>query len=425
MKIDIKVPSPGESITEVEMANWFVNSGDFVEKDQELGEIESEKATLPLIADKSGVVEIIIEAGATVPVGKIVCKIDTSKKGTPSRKDETSNQQPPDSYRETSTLRQAQGGAQHTSTLAHLPITIGNTNIKTTPLAKKIMDEHNFSTDDIINGLKKLSSKEVNAVIQTLGKEVPAPKMKSGIAVRDVERTKITNLRKKLSQRLVAVKNETAMLTTFNEADMSKIIGLRKKYQSVFVEKHGVKLGFMSFFTKAITQALLEFPSVNSRIDGDEIIKPSFCDIGIAVQTNKGLMVPVLRNVETMGLAEIEKQIIEFAAKARRNRISIEEMSGGSFTITNGGIFGSMLSTPIINPPQSAILGIHNIIERPIAVDGKVVIRPMMYLALSYDHRVIDGRDSVGFLVKVKEYIENPEKMLFEGMDPETILLQL
>lgn len=424
MLIEIKVPSPGESISEVEMANWFVKTGDFVETDQEIGEIESEKATLPLIADKSGQIEIVVEAGNTVEVGAVVCRIDTSKvgpstsSGTANQQQVTSNQQQvtsPSTSSGTAIQQQVTSNQQPDSTSA----------IKATPLAQKIMDDYNLSTEDIINGLKKLSSKDVKAVIQGLSSDNSAPQVKITNASRDEDRTKMSNLRKKLSQRLVAVKNETAMLTTFNEADMSKIMGLRKKYQPVFIEKHGVKLGFMSFFTKAIAKALEEFPSINSRIEGDDIVSPAFFDIGIAVQTDKGLMVPVIRNVETMGLADIEKQIVEFAGKAKKNRISIEDMTGGSFTITNGGTFGSMLSTPIINPPQSAILGMHNIIERPVAVNGEVVIRPMMYLALSYDHRIIDGKDSVGFLVKVKNYIENPERMLFEGMDPEKILLEL
>jgi 2-oxoglutarate dehydrogenase E2 component (dihydrolipoamide succinyltransferase) len=235
----------------------------------------------------------------------------------------------------------------------------------------------------------------------------------------------MSNLRKKLSQRLVAVKNETAMLTTFNEADMSRIIEIRQKHQSEFVEKHGVKLGYMSFFTKAVSQALKEFPNLNSRIEGDDIITPSYTDIGIAVQTDKGLMVPVVRNTETMDLASIEKAIMELAGKAKKNRIGIDDMTGGTFTITNGGIFGSMLSTPILNPPQSGILGMHNIIDRPIALNGQVVIRPMMYLALTYDHRLVDGRDSVSFLVKVKDYIENPEKLLLGGKNTEKLLLRL
>jgi 2-oxoglutarate dehydrogenase E2 component (dihydrolipoamide succinyltransferase) len=244
-------------------------------------------------------------------------------------------------------------------------------------------------------------------------------------ASRDVKKTSMSQLRKKISERLVAVKNETAMLTTFNEADMSTVMALRKQYQENFVEKHGVKLGFMSFFTKAVTIALQQYPKVNSFLEGDGIVSPDYCDVGIAVQTEKGLMVPIIRNTETLGLAEIEKQILDIAGRARKNRISMDELSGGTFTITNGGIFGSMLSTPILNPPQSGILGMHNIIDRPIALNGKVEIRPMMYIALSYDHRVIDGKDSVGFLTTVKEYIENPSAMLFGDSKPEEILLNL
>jgi 2-oxoglutarate dehydrogenase E2 component (dihydrolipoamide succinyltransferase) len=284
------------------------------------------------------------------------------------------------------------------------------------------MDEHNLSAEDIVMGLKKITTKDVNTVLQqkSLISE-SEPKTMS----REVHRENMSQLRKKLSHRLVAVKNETAMLTTFNEVDMSKIIQLRKKYQKNFTETHGIKLGFMSFFTKAVTEALLAFPKVNSMIDGDEIISHEYVDVAIAVTTDKGLMVPVLRNTEAMSLAEIEIQISELAVKARKFRLSIEEMSGGTFTITNGGIFGSMLSTPILNPPQAAILGMHNIVERPVAIDGKVEIRPIMYLALSYDHRLVDGRDSVSFLVRVKELLEEPYKMLLEGKDPEKVLLGL
>ena len=288
-----------------------------------------------------------------------------------------------------------------------------------------MMDEEGLNVDDIINGLRKISSREVNAVLCHVRQGPQELAFSGGNVSRDEERSKMSNLRRKLAQRLVSVKNETAMLTTFNEADMSQIIALRKKYQDAFVKNHGIKLGFMSFFTKAVTLALQEFPNVNSHIEDDELIVPGYCDIGIAVQTDKGLMVPVLRNTENQSLADIEKNIMELAGKARKFRISIEEMSGGTFTITNGGIFGSMLSTPIINPPQAAILGMHNIIERPVVVDGQIVIRPMMYLAVSYDHRVIDGRDSVSFLVKVKEYIENPVNMLSAGVNPEKTLLDL
>ena len=286
-----------------------------------------------------------------------------------------------------------------------------------------MMEEHGLSVEDIIKGLKKLGKDEVSAVLNTADSLSATPAARE--ITRNEERMKMSVLRRKLSQRLVAVKNETAMLTTFNEADMGQINELRKKYQEAFVKKYGIKLGYMSFFTRAVSEALLQFPAVNSRIEGEEVISPSYTDIGIAVQTDKGLMVPVIRNAETLSLAEIESRIAELAGKARSNRISIEEMSGGTFTITNGGIYGSMMSTPILNPPQSAILGMHAITERPVAVSGQIVIRPMMYLALSYDHRIIDGKDSVSFLLKVKEYLENPVKLLFGSGNAEKGLLGL
>jgi 2-oxoglutarate dehydrogenase E2 component (dihydrolipoamide succinyltransferase) len=286
-----------------------------------------------------------------------------------------------------------------------------------------MMEREGFSLDDILNGLKKISAGDVKQVIEhNAGTTIPE-RVKT--ASREEERKKVSQLRKKISERLVAVKNETAMLTTFNEADMSSIMAIRKRYQENFIEKHGMKLGFMSFFTKAVTQALKQFPAVNSYLDGEEVVSPGYCDIGIAVQTDKGLMVPVIRNAEIMSLAELEKNIADLAARARKARLSIEEMSGGTFTISNGGIYGSMLSTPILNPPQSGILGMHNIIERPVAINGKVEIRPMMYIALSYDHRVIDGKDSVSFLKMVKELLEDPAKMIFGLQSPEQFLLEI
>jgi 2-oxoglutarate dehydrogenase E2 component (dihydrolipoamide succinyltransferase) len=275
----------------------------------------------------------------------------------------------------------------------------------------------------VLNGLRKINASDVRQVIQQQkGEAFLSP---SAELSREEERTRVSQLRKKISQRLVAVKNETAMLTTFNEADMSAVMAIRKKYQEKFIEKHGIKLGFMSFFTKAVTESLKLFPTVNSYLDGDEVVSPKYCDVGIAVQTDKGLMVPIIRNAEGLGLAELEKQIAELAARARIARLSIEEMTGGTFTISNGGIYGSMLSTPILNPPQSGILGMHNIVERPVAVNGKVEVRPMMYLALSYDHRVIDGKDSVSFLKSVKEFIEDPGKMIFGTQTPEQFLLDI
>jgi 2-oxoglutarate dehydrogenase E2 component (dihydrolipoamide succinyltransferase) len=420
MIVEIKVPSPGESITEVEIAKWFVGDGDFVQKEQEIAEVESDKATLPLIATESGQVKILKESGTAVPVGGVVCTIDTSVKG--SRKDA-----PAPVKKEEKKATEATEKTVIAAVPEIKPVKSPGTEyteVKVTPVAQKMMDEHDLSVEDIIKGLKKLGSKEVSTFLNAVSVS-SAGLAQAREITRKEERMRMSVLRRKLSQRLVAVKNETAMLTTFNEADMSQIAELRKKYQDEFVKKHGVKLGFMSFFTKAVSEALLQFPAVNSRIEGEEMITPSYTDIGIAVQTDKGLMVPVLRNVETMNLAGIEKNIAELAGKARSNKISIEEMSGGTFTITNGGIYGSMMSTPILNPPQSAILGMHNIIDRPVAAGGQVVIRPMMYLALSYDHRLIDGRDSVSFLLKVKEYLENPVKLLFGGGSAEKGLLEL
>jgi 2-oxoglutarate dehydrogenase E2 component (dihydrolipoamide succinyltransferase) len=431
MAIEIKIPSPGESISEVEIAEWFVSSGDYVEKDQEIGEIESEKATLPLIAEDSGEVKILKEEGETVEVGTVVCTIDPSKKGdkkTTAKKEEKKDIPAKETKSEKSTTESSSAKSDEKKEESEIQekstVKEDTSRVKSTPLANKLMEENGLKLDDILKGLKRITTREVRFAMKESGEGISAG-LKSGTSSREEKREKMSNLRKKLSQRLVSVKNETAMLTTFNEADMSRIIELRKKYQNEFIEKHGIKLGFMSFFTKAVTEALKAFPQVNSRIENDEIVNPEYYDIGIAVQTEKGLMVPVLRNTENSSLADIEIEINELASKARKNRISIEDMAGGTFTITNGGIFGSMLSTPIINPPQAAILGMHNIIQRPVAIDGKVEIRSMMYIALSYDHRIIDGRDSVSFLVRVKELVENPEVMLLGGQDPEKLLLDL
>jgi len=296
--------------------------------------------------------------------------------------------------------------------------------VKISPVAQKLMQENEINIDDVINGLKRIGKKEIEQVVAQKSNQSDISYTVSE-ASRDVERKKMTQLRKKLSQRLVSVKNETAMLTTFNEVDMTEVMAMRTKFQKQFVEKHGTKLGFMSFFTKAVTIALKEFPTVNSQLDGEEILYPDYSDIGIAVQTPKGLMVPVVRNAETMDLAQLEIEIKRLADKGRAGKISIDELSGGTFTITNGGVFGSMLSTPILNPPQSGILGMHNIQERPIVVKGKVEIRPMMYIALSYDHRTIDGKDSVGFLVKLKELLESPYKMLTGNKSADEILLDI
>jgi 2-oxoglutarate dehydrogenase E2 component (dihydrolipoamide succinyltransferase) len=431
MIIEIKIPSPGESITEVEIASWLIQDGDFVEKDQEIAEVESDKATLPLIAEKGGKIKIIISSGKKIKVGSVACTIDTSvempsdeKKAIQAKlliKDPAEKIVENSKNISKSSSVAMTEGEDISKQIQSKPEDEDTKNIKVTPLARKVMDENNLNVEDIIKGLKKITTREVNTALENI--TVNARGITPGTASRNYSRERMSSLRRKISQRLVSAKNETAMLTTFNEVDMSRIIELRKNYQDQFTKKHGVKLGFMSFFTKAVTEALILFPRVNSQIEGEEIITPEFADIAIAVQTDKGLMVPVLRNTEVMSFADIEKKIAELAQKARSFRLSIEEMTGGTFTITNGGIYGSMLSTPILNQPQSAILGMHNIIERPVAIKGQVEIRPMMYLAVSYDHRIIDGRDSVSFLAKVKELIENPAELLFNGQDPEKILL--
>jgi len=427
MTLEIKIPSPGESITEVELVSWFVKDGDLVAKNQEVGEIESEKATLPLIAEQSGRITIKVPEGTTASVGDVVASIDTSVKADsqPENKPpvEPKKERTEEPEKEDAEPMQKGPAVGTKREPAEEKKPEAYEKVKATPVARKMMEQEGLSVEDIIKGLRKITAGDVGRVLERRIESVADRSLQQ--PTREVERKRISQLRKKISERLVAVKNETAMLTTFNEADMNAVINLRKKYQQVFVEKHGVKLGFMSLFTRAVILALQEFPSVNSFLEEGEIITPDYCDIGIAVQTDKGLMVPVLRNAESLTLSEIEKQIAELAGKARKARLSIEEMSGGTFTISNGGIYGSMLSTPILNPPQSGILGIHNIVDRPVAVEGRVEIRPVMYLALSYDHRVIDGRDSVSFLKTVKEYIEDPVHMVFGAHSPELILLDI
>jgi 2-oxoglutarate dehydrogenase E2 component (dihydrolipoamide succinyltransferase) len=416
MALEIKIPSPGESITEVDLASWFVEDGALVTKNQEIGEIESEKATLPLIAVESGQLKILIQEGETVEVGVVVASIDTSVEvpdaptDTPPKTSDTTQKEAPDSP-----PAQVKEPVRETAS--------EQKQVKVTPVARQMMEKEGLSVDDILKGLRKISASDVKQVIQN--QSMAKGPVSSASPSREEDRKKVSQLRKKISERLVAVKNETAMLTTFNEADMSAIMAIRKKYQEQFVEQHGIKLGFMSFFTKAVTVALRQFPAVNSFLDGEEVVSPEYCDIGIAVQTDKGLMVPVIRNAETKSLAQLEQDIADLAARARKARLSIEEMSGGSFTISNGGIYGSMLSTPILNPPQSGILGMHNILERPIAVNGKVEVRPMMYIALSYDHRVVDGKDSVSFLKTVKELLEEPVRLIFGEQAPEQFLLEI
>jgi 2-oxoglutarate dehydrogenase E2 component (dihydrolipoamide succinyltransferase) len=414
MIIEIKVPSPGESITEVEIGTWLVENGSFVTKDQEIAEIESDKATLTIVASESGKINILATEGETIAVGSVVCSIDTS--AAPEIKQiekEDSLKIDIKTEKDSKLPEKTQINSEEYD------------KVKITSVAKAIMKEHELSVEDVIDGLKRIGRKEVETVVGLHKNSGFEQKIHQKDNSRDITREPMSSLRKKLSERLVSVKNETAMLTTFNEVDMSFMMDLRNKYQEQFIKKHGFKLGFMSLFTKAVAVAMEFYPMINAQINGDEILTPKFVDIGIAVSTPKGLMVPVLRNVESKSIPQIELEIKELADKARNKKISVEELTGGTFTITNGGVFGSLLSTPIINPPQSAILGMHNIVERPVAVNGQVVIRPMMYIALSYDHRIIDGKDSVGFLVKIKELIENPERMISNGFDAGKLLLEI
>lgn len=413
MIIEIKVPSPGESITEVEIGTWLVENGAVVAKDQEIAEVESDKATLTIVAEEGGKIEHKASEGEAVDVGAVVCTIDTSV--APEPKKEVSSEKAKNEETSQAEKKKEEAPTKEMKSSEEFD------KVKVTSVAKEMMKEHDLSIDDVINGLKRIGKKEVEAIVnapQTSEQVFPQKE-----ASRGEDRERMSSLRRKLSARLVSVKNETAMLTTFNEIDMSFVMDLRKKNQQKFIDTHGFKLGFMSFFTKAVALAAEFHPMVNAQIDGEEIVMPQFVDVGIAVSTPKGLMVPIVRNAESKSIPEIELEIKELAEKARTKKISVEELSGGTFTITNGGVFGSLLSTPIINPPQSAILGMHNIVERPIAVDGQVTVRPMMYIALSYDHRIIDGKDSVGFLVKVKEIIENPERMLTNGKDASELLL--
>ena len=399
MILEMKVPSPGESIKEVEIATWLVKDGDYVEKDQAIAEVDSDKATLELPAEQAGIITLKAEEGEVVKVGQVVCLIDMSgakPEGTAAPVAETPK------VEEAPKVEAPKPAAVPAATYA--------TN-SPSPAAKKILDEKGIDAAAVSGTGRDGRITKEDALNATPG----APAMGVSSGNRAQTTTKLSVLRRKLAARLVSVKNETAMLTTFNEVDMSEIFRIRKQYKEEFAAKHGVGLGFMSFFTKAVTRALQMYPDVNAMIDGDYKINNEFCDISIAVSGPKGLMVPVLRNAENLTLRGVEASIKELATKVRDGKITIEEMTGGTFTITNGGVFGSMLSTPIINPPQSAILGMHNIIERPVAVNGKVEIRPMMYLALSYDHRIIDGRESVGFLVAVKEALDNPVEILMGG----------
>lgn len=422
MILEMKVPSPGESISEVEIAAWLVQDGDYVEKDQAIAEIDSDKATLELPAEEGGTITLKAEEGDTVAVGEVVCLIDTSAEkpeGSDSKKKEEPKEEKKEAKSEDKkeTVKAEQKSESKEKEESHAS---GHPS----PAARKLMDENNVKPAQV-NGTGKGGRITKNDVVQALAGGISTEHAGGWGGTRDQKREKMSMLRRKISERLVAVKNETAMLTTFNEVNMKPVMDLRNRYKDQFKEEFGVGLGFMSFFTKAVTEALHQFPAVNAQLDGQEVIYHDYADIGIAVSSPKGLMVPVLRNAEQLSLAEIEAGIKELAIKARDGKISVEEMTGGTFTITNGGVFGSMLSTPIINPPQSAILGMHNIVERPVAENGQVVIRPVMYVALSYDHRIIDGKESVSFLVQVKEMLENPERMVFGGKSPEEILLGL
>ncbi len=424
MIVEIKVPTPGESITEVELGKWLVEDGEVVNKDQEVAEIESDKATLTLTASETGKIKFLVNEGDTVQVGTIACTIDAGETNVAAKQPE--NRQEADEGEENRRKGEDERGKEKAAEeKKEEREKEEHSRIKITAVAEKMMEDNNLSVDDILNGLRRITKKEVGAVLSSpeAGTTV-LPQPESSFS-REEKRQKMSMLRRKLSERLVAVKSETAMLTTFNEVDMSRIMEIRQQYQSKFIEKHGVKLGFMAFFTKAVATSMKFYPALNSMIDDDEIITPDFVDVGIAVQSPKGLMVPIVRNAESKSIPSIELEIKELADKARTKKITVEELTGGTFTITNGGTFGSLLSTPIINPPQSAILGMHNVQERPVAIKGKVEIRPMMYVALSYDHRVIDGKDSVSFLVRVKTLLENPEQMLTDGKTPEAILLEL
>lgn len=407
MALEIKVPTVGESISEVTIARWNKKTGDYVEMDELLCELESDKATFELNAEAAGILTTNGNEGDTIKVGDLIATIDTSAAKPAGSK--------PVAEAPAAKKEEAKSVAPKTESPATTTYASGTPS----PAAAKILAEKGVDTKDIKGTGKDGRITKADAMAAEL-------KMTTNESKSRNDRTeKMTSLRKTVAKRLVAVKNETAMLTTFNEVDMKPVMDLRNQFKTQFKEVHGVNLGFMSFFTKAVTIALKQFPAVNAYINGEEIIFHDYCDISIAVSAPKGLVVPVIRNAESMTLADIEREVVVLATKARENKLSLEEMTGGTFTITNGGVFGSMMSTPIINAPQSAILGMHNIVERPVVKDGQIVIRPIMYLALSYDHRIIDGRESVGFLVKVKQILENPTLLLTEGNDPNKMVLGL
>jgi 2-oxoglutarate dehydrogenase E2 component (dihydrolipoamide succinyltransferase) len=420
--LEMKVPSPGESISEVEIAQWLVSDGDYVEKDQAIAEVDSDKATLELPAEESGIITLKAAEGDAVAVGAVVCLIDTSAprpEGLAPKA--TTVETPQEQVKVEEKITPAVTSAPNPDPVQTKASYASGS---ASPAAAKIIAENNISANRI-NGTGKDGRITKQDVVAAMAGGFSTEAAAGWGGTRNQEREKMSMLRRKIAERLVSVKNDTAMLTTFNEVDMKPIMDLRAKYKDAFAKHHEVNLGFMSFFTKAVTEALHLFPAVNAQIDGNEVIFHDYADIGIAVSSPKGLMVPIVRNAEQMSLAEIEREIKRLAIKARDGKITPDEMTGGTFTITNGGVFVSMLSTPIINPPQSAILGMHNVVERPVAINGKVEIRPIMYVALSYDHRIIDGKESVSFLVKVKEMLENPERMIFGSKDPVEILLGL
>ena len=401
MILEMKVPSPGESITEVEIAQWLVSDGDYVEKDQAIAEVDSDKATLELPAEISGTITLKAEEGDAVQVGAVVCLIDSEGNANASMTKDNKT----DKIKAESPKIDLQTPIVESSYAAQSP----------SPSAKKIMNEKGISINEV-----KGSGRGGRITKNDAVKAVPSMGTPPDWGERNQNRSKLSMLRRKVAERLVDAKNETAMLTTFNEVDMAEVFKVRNAFKDEFLKKHKVKLGFMSFFTKAVVRALKLYPDVNSMMDGDYKISYDYCDISVAVSGPKGLMVPVVRNAELLSFSGIEKEIGRLAVKARDGKITVDDMTGGTFTISNGGVFGSMLSTPIINPPQSGILGMHNIIQRPVAIDGKVEIRPMMYLALSYDHRIIDGKESVGFLVAIKEALENPKELLMDD-SPEKV----
>ena len=397
MILEMKVPSPGESIKEVEIATWLVKDGDYVEKDQAIAEVDSDKATLELPAEASGIITLKAEEGDAVAVGAVVCLIDTSA-AKPSGSSEAS----------ISVKEEVKTAVVEAPKVAEVAATTYASNTPS-PAARKILEEKNIQPSEIVGTGKdgRITKEDAVKGVPSMGTTTAGD--------RGSQRTKLSMLRRKVAERLVAAKNETAMLTTFNEVDMTAIYALREQYKEEFKTKHGLGLGFMSFFTKAVTRALQLFPDVNSMIDGQEKISYDFCDISVAVSGPKGLMVPVVRAAEKLTFKGVEAEIKRLAIRARDGQITVDEMTGGTFTISNGGVFGSMLSTPIINPPQSGILGMHNVVDRAIVKNGQIVIAPVMFVALSYDHRIIDGRESVGFLVAVKEALENPEEILMDG----------